>query len=376
MKKTGVLIIVFALISIFSFTASAEVPEDLMQSNEVIDEYICSVIDALDDESKYILSQFHFDENFSKAFLDISFKDIVHCLKDAFGEEIKVTVSSFSKTLALLLVLIIVKSLRNDEDNLILNDVFSCCVIIIVSFMISDIIRLLASSFKVIANLLYSLIPILTVILSLSGNVTFSAVFSTMMIGLSQLLAFLSDNIIIPLTGIYFALIISMNFNDSVNVLKFTHSVNKFAVTVLSIVSTIFMLLLSSKNTLATDVDGIIFRSGKHLVSNLIPIVGSSVSMVLDSVVGSLGLIKGTVGIFAVIAVLCVNIPVFIRTIVCRISLCFTSILVDSLGDSRTASLIGSVSATVRFLCVLAFFELITVVISTGLAVSVKGITL
>lgn len=371
MKFIKYLIIVFTIISISFFPVYAQSYED--NAKGLISEYSDSLFDSLDSDTKEILSEFGFESITYDSVFDLSFSDIIDIIKNSFSFRLKESVSSFSRLFALLIMIIIVNSIREKNEYGIIDDVFSLIIIIMISAFLTDTITLLVSVFKVTEKFMAALTPIITVILSFSGNITFSAVYSAMMIGFCQILAFLSDNVIIPLTGIYFALIISMNFNEITDAERISSTINNTAAAVLGTVSTVFALLLSAKNILAKDIDGVLYKSGKYLLSSIIPVVGNAVSGILSSIVGSLSIVKSTIGIFAVIAVICINLPLFINIFFCRFSLGAISLVSDSFGEKKTAGLIRCISKSMRLLSILAFFELVTVVISTGLAVSIRG---
>lgn len=370
MKKFKIAISVIFLISFCSFNVFATEEKDV---NSLISDYSEQLFGSLDNNTQKLLSDFGLDSLEAGSFINLSLKDIALVMKNAFSMTMKEYISSFSEMLGLLIVMIIINSIREKSESELLDDVFYIICVLIISVLLTDIITVFAAVFTLTDKFMMALIPIMTVMLSFGGSVTFSAAYSSMMIAFCQLIAFFSENIIVPFSGIYFGLIISMNFNEATNSRQISKSVNSISVSALSVISTAFTLMLSAKNILAKDIDGVLFKSGKYLISSFVPVVGGAVSSVLNSVIGSLSLVKNTIGVFAIIAALLINLPLFIKISLCRFLLGIISFIGDSFGDKKTSELVMSISEGFKLLSVLAFFEMITVIISTGLAVSVRS---
>ncbi len=370
MKTVKYLVILITLSFLLIFPASAI---DDLDSADIIDDYSGEIFESLDEDTLNILSEMGLDEIEASSMLDLSPVKIITVLKNEFTFQAKENISFFFKALGILLALVILNSVRKKSDFDLTDDIFAMTVILLVSVTLSDTVKMLVAVLKLTEKFMLALIPVITVILSFSGNVTFSAVYSTMMVGFCQVISAVADNFIIPLTGVYFGIITAMNLNEITDADKISSAVCKACGAVLGTVSTVFSLLLSAKNLLSKDIDGVVYKSGKYIISSFVPVVGNAVSGILGSIIGSLSIAKSTMGIFAVIAAVCINIPLFIKIIFCRTTFFFLALISDSFGEKKAAGFIRSLSKSMRILMILAFFVLITVIISTGLAVSIRG---
>lgn len=371
MKAAAYLLTVFTIFFLLVVPAAASETADSF--DKMSQDFTAELIDELDENTKKVLTEFGLKDMETDSMLNLSIKDIAGILKEELTFNLKESFSSFYKILALLLILVLINSVKQNTSAELIDDIYLMVSVLVISLITTDCVKLLAAVFSLTAKFMTTLIPVITVMLSLTGNVTFSALYSTMMVGFCQVLAFFTDDIITAFAGIYFGLIISMNFNEITDAEKIAAFINSAASAVLGSVSTIFSLLLSAKNLLAKDVDSVLFHSGKFLISSVIPVVGGAVSSALSSVIGSLSIVRSTIGIFAIIAAVCINLPLFIKVITCRISLGAITLLSSAFGEKRVSGMINSVSKSLRLLLILAFFELFTVIISTGLAVSIRS---
>lgn len=372
MKIIKVFLIVLSLIMLFSVSAYAE-NEEINGSDEIIGGYSEEITDSLDEETKKLLSQFGLDAINTDSFLNLSFKDVFSIIKSSFTLKIKESISSVIKAFGMLFLIITINSFRRKDSSDIISDIFSMSVIISISYLIFDVIKILSAVIKATKGFLMSLIPIITVLLSFSGNVTFSGVYSGMMIGFCNVIIFAADNIIIPFIGIYFALVIAMSFNDISDAASLCAKINGISAAILGIISTLFSLFLSAKGILSKDLDGVIYKSGKYIISSFIPIIGNAMGGILNYIVGSINIIKSTVGIFAVIAAVCIYLPMFIQIFLCRMYLGALSFIGEGFGERKAVSVVKCISKSLNLISVFSFFVLITVIVSTGLAVGIRG---
>lgn len=373
MKKVALfLITIFCLLYALSLPVSAN---EEIDSNSMIDEYTNEIANNLDDDTKDILASFGLEEITADNVLNLSFSGILKSLKNMFTLSIKNQITSFFKMLAMIILLIIANSFKSDTYifSKQLSDIFSIICIIVIASSINDSIYELVTAFDLTGKLLLTYVPILTVLLSVAGNVTSSILYNSSIVALSQVISAISENIIIPFISAYFALIIALSLNETVNSEKITASVNKAVITAISTATMLFTLLVSAKNILAKDMDGIIYKSGKYLISNFVPVIGPAISSIFSSIIGSISLVKSTVAVFAILCVTAINLPVIAELFASYISLHFISIIADSFGERRVGSIFDSFASGIKILMILVIFELVIVVISTGLVLTVKG---
>lgn len=373
MKKVIIsLFIIPILFSIGSFTTYGvnETKEDGW-----IQEYTADIKEILDDETLEILDQLGLNEITSENFFELSFSQVLKNIGEIFKFNLKEHSKGFFKMLSILIILISANSLKS-EKNLFssqLTDIGTVIIAIIIASGISSSISKAVTAFDLTGKLIITYAPILAVLLSITGNITASMLYNSGLIALAQVFSAFSENILIPFIGMYFALIIALSLNKNVNSSKITGSFNKIITGSISFMTMIFTLLISAKNILARDMDGILYKSGKYLISNFIPIIGPGISSVFSSIIGSLSLVKSTVGIFAIICTFVINLPVLISLTIDYISLYAMSLIADSFGEKQIYCIFNGFSNGIKILITIIIFELVLVIISTGLILTIKG---
>ena len=131
--------------------------------------------------------------------------------------------------------------------------------------------------------------------------------------------------------------------------------------------------MLSMKGMLAAAADNVAVRGVRFLIGNIVPVVGGAVSDAYLSIVGTLNLVKSTVGVFAVAAVAVINLPVITQCVLWVFSLNLLSAFSDVFSQGQLSRLFSSASSALTLLTVSVLFEMLVFLLSLGLVLVIKG---
>ncbi|MDD7331673.1 hypothetical protein, partial [Eubacterium sp.] len=131
--------------------------------------------------------------------------------------------------------------------------------------------------------------------------------------------------------------------------------------------------VLSVKTAVAAKADMLGIRSIRFAVNSVVPVIGSSISEGLLSIQAYSSLIKSSVGIVGIVAVVLVFLPAIIETAVWRISLSFCSVLSDVFGDKSVSSVLNAFREALLLANVIIILSMVTTVISIGILVAAGG---
>jgi len=220
---------------------------------------------------------------------------------------------------------------------------------------ISDIVSILASS-AVLAQPLMTLyseicdtiircgefinmfVPVFAGICALSGNISALGTYNLTVLGMSQIIVWISDEYLMPVLTAVTALSVTGSIyrcKFSENLVKFIGSAVKWILTVLS---GIFVGFLTLKGTLGTAVDTFASKTAKFVISGCVPVIGGAVSDAYSTFKGSIGILKSTSGMAGIIIAVMIFVPPVIETVAFRIVLRIGGILAelfsaDSVGE-------------------------------------------
>ena len=135
------------------------------------------------------------------------------------------------------------------------------------------------------------------------------------------------------------------------------------------ILSTLFTGSLALQTGLSAASDGVALKTAKTALSGMIPIVGGTVSGTLSTVSGSLSLLRRSVGVGAVYALLLLVLPTLIRLLLFRFSYSLSAAVARAFSLSSTERLLGEFRAVSDLLLASLAMGAATLFISVGVLV-------
>lgn len=111
--------------------------------------------------------------------------------------------------------------------------------------------------------------------------------------------------------------------------------------TVLGLVSFALTCSLALQKSLTSAADSAAMRGAKYAVGTMIPIVGGTISSVLGTLAGSMTLLKNTVGVGAVAALLLLALPTLLYLLLARFSFSIAGAVAHLFGVGALEKLLG-----------------------------------
>ena len=215
-------------------------------------------------------------------------------------------------------------------------------------------------------------IPVLAVLLTLSGRPTAALSLQGAAFTAAQLLEGFAAEAVIPLaSSLGAAGIIGALLNDPRIALLATEG-RKLLLRLFAAAASLFAGFLSLKAVIASSVDGLAVR-GVKLAGSFLPVVGSAVGEAYAAAIGAFSLLKNTAGVVLIASLLFLCLPVLLRLAIwiaaLRIAGCF-GLLIDAAGREIAQITADLLSA---FLAVIVM-SLIVCAVTAGLTVLIGGV--
>ncbi|MBQ9544943.1 MAG: hypothetical protein IJV00_07445 [Clostridia bacterium] len=151
-----------------------------------------------------------------------------------------------------------------------------------------------------------SLIPVTGALWAMGGNTGCAAAQSAGLVLVSDVFAYLTDRILVPLSGSLFALSAAAAASDGA--LRINRTVKRAFVTGLSFLMSVFVFILGFQTSLSKASDTLSMRTAKFAFSGFIPGVGSLVGESARTVAAAVGYVRsvsGTLCAAAVVVICC-----------------------------------------------------------------------
>lgn len=150
-------------------------------------------------------------------------------------------------------------------------------------------------------------------ILAVSGSLTGAAVWQGSMAAACGIGLEISTKILFPLLSLCLAMSITDAVNPAVSLSGILTAVQKLTVWLLGLLMAGFVGLLSVQTVVANAADKAGTKAAKFVISGAVPIVGGAVSDAYAAVLGSMGVLRSSVGVTGIVLVAAILAPVILE---------------------------------------------------------------
>lgn len=368
------LFVLFLVVGLFLFlnTASYAVEESTELLKSLGAE---NLFESLPDEISELFSELGVNEIDFDSIFNIKEENVWKLIKKLLTGAVESPVKSLVRLLAVIILLAICECFI-PEDTKIKSIMEMCgtlfCTISVLN-PLSTAVSSAVASVSVTESFMLILIPILTAIVSVSGNPTLAVSFQSIAFAGAQVISGVASRFIVPLVGAVLALDITGTLMPSYKMTGITEFIKKTVTTVLSFGATIYVSFLGLKGALANAADSLASKGIKLVISSAVPVVGGALSEAYSGVIGSMVLVKSTVGIFGICAVALINLPSIVQLLFWIFALKFGVAVADLFEQHGISSLLKAVASTLTLLNVVLLFVAVLFIISTALLLVIKA---
>lgn len=330
--------------------------------------------EGLDKEVYDLLDSFGLDSlDADKIFTDGT-ENIKNYFTDTLKQKLQQATGWFFLAAAMIMVMSVISGAFDISFS---GDAFSlfasAAVCLVTVGKISSFLNCVLSCMAVNGKLMLSFIPFFALLISLSGNPASALTYNSLMLFFCEATSFFLQNIFASLVGLYFCLSISLSFNPIINLNRFINGANRLFSLALGLCATLFTGMLSVKNVLSAATDSLSVKGVRFLIGNLIPVIGSSLSEAYSSVLGSINLMKSSLAVLGIFALVIINIPALTEGVIYFFLMTVLSCFAEIAGLLRVSETFRSLASCVRLLLLICLFQAFILIISTGFMLTVRG---
>lgn len=366
-------VVLISLLSVNVYAETASKESILREYGELYDECgVEEINDALPDEVKLKLEEFSIDLNNPESISNFSVSNLLESLKDVLLSNIRPAFATFGILLAIAVLSAAVISVLPDNANRNAFGLLSVGVAALSVIMaLVNIIQLTSDSILSCSIYMVSFVPLYAALLISSGYAAAANGYSVILFGAAQIFQQLAGSFIVPAGSILLAVSLASPFNKIGA--RLCEGIKKAIITILSISMTVLVSLIGLQSTISSATGTVGLKAAKSVISTFVPIVGSSLSEAFGAVLGSVSLLKCTVGAFSMICLALIIIAPLVRLLAMRAALGCGCALLETAGAEKAASFVKSAGSVVTILiCTLLCISAVYI-ISIALTVSLGG---
>lgn len=345
---------------------------NLLSINSIaLDIDVDSVWNEIDSQTKEYLEDLGINEISFGDLFDLNPTRVIEFLIDiSLNSGIKVF-NNIIQIITILFIISIASAFLKESDRIqnIICFVGVLTVLSVVLVPISRMITDVATGIKTSMIFVNSYLPVMVAIIVASRNPSLAVTYNSFTIFLSSVITTVSDKLFIPCISS----ILSFNILSSFSFENFRERIvagfKRCIKVVLALFSTVYTGLLTTQSILASSSDSIALRGIKFISGAFVPVVGAGVGDALSSVFSSFIIMKNTLGVFVIIVIILINLPVMTELLIWYFSLEMCSIISSMLGINNITDTLDSLSSVISILNIILFFVTFVLVISTGVII-------
>lgn len=344
------IIIFLFVILLFNFSVSAT-----SQENFYNEQYELSGADELDDyipdETKDFLYENNIDpKNYNWA-NNLTAENVFEHIWDFVKSGATTPLKSGAVIMSVILVTAMLSSAEikgGAKQAALYASALSCAAVIIAP--VYSIVTASTSALKGVSVFMLGFIPVFAVIIAAAGGAATSVSMSALLMTATQGVSYISNFIILPLTSGYLAISITSSVSPSFKNAGITESIKKIVFWIISLISTVFLGILSIQTVVNSAADNLAMKTAKFIVGSSVPVAGSVLSEALGTVTASMGLLKSSVGIYGTVVLIAILLPLIIELLIWRVVLMVSSIISELFSVGHISGLLKSIDSVLAIL--------------------------
>ncbi len=208
------------------------------------------------------------------------------------------------------------------------------------------------------------LLPVITAALAAQGGTTTSAALYTGTAFFNTVLSTAVSKLIIPMLYVFLVLCIAHRAIGEMLLKNLRDFLNWLIGWSIKLVLYIFTGYLGVTGVVSGAADAAALKVTRMAIAGAVPVVGGIISDASESILVSMGMVKGAVGIYGLLAVLAVWIGPFLQIGLQYILLKLTAALCGTFGTKESVELINDFSAVMGFLVAMTSIASLLLLIS------------
>ena len=159
----------------------------------------------------------------------------------------------------------------------------------------------------------------------------------------SDILITLINRLLLPLVYTYIAACVAYAAVGNEGLKRIAGTLKWVVTSVLTVVLLVFVGYLTVSGVIAGSTDAVTVKAAKFTMSSLVPVVGGILSDAAETVLAGARILKNAVGVFGMLAVLCMCVAPFLQLGIHYLTYKVTSALSATVSSGRVAGLIDQI---------------------------------
>lgn len=366
-----VIITAIILLSVFSCSVKAEMTPEEFIKNQAELSGAEDLKEALPENSREYLEEKEINAGESDWINNISIGSVF----DSIWKTVKQKFTAPFTTGALIFAIILISGVLSSWENSVSSTTAAFAVTAasaaVITAPLLTVINSAVGVMQSVAVFMTAFVPVFAAVVAANGQGLTSVSMSGLLLGATQVVELIANHLVIPLMCGYLSVSVASGVSPLLSKTSFGDALKKLSFWIMSLVTTVFLGVLSIQTAINASADSLSIRTAKFILGSSVPMAGTVLSEALTTVTASLGILKTSVAIYGVVACLIIFLPTLAELVLWRISLNITALVADILSSPDLSRFLRSVDIAVSVLCGIILLTMALFVISLSVVVSV-----
>lgn len=360
--------IIIALCATFFLLSLSTITVMATDTNEIYD--TTELYESLSDEVKDNLSKLGIYGVDTDSLQNLTFSDVTDEIINLAGENLDSPLKGLVSITALLLICSLLSTYKTTLSSDIsdsINIAAVLCVTCTAAFPTLKVIENTADVIKTATDFMLAFIPVIVIVMSVSGHSISGASYYSVMLAAGQGVAQLSSKVVVPFLNMFLGIAVTGGVCPEVKLSGINSLISKLVKWLLGFAMAVFTAVLSFRQIISVSADDVSTRAVRFTLSSFIPIVGSALSEAYKTVQGSVNLLKSGLGVFAIISISFVFLPVILQCVLWIFTLTIGKSIAEVLDVAKVKDLLEGITAVISTMLAIVLCIMSIYIISTAL---------
>lgn len=377
MKKTGILIIAFIILNVL-FCQSV-----LAKSNNETSSSIESIINDQQEKSGAGKLSEKVPESAESSLNKVGIKsddkdslarftpaNIFGTLIDAVKSAAKSPLKAISAVSGILLACALLATLKNSfaENSMqsVFNIVSALCVASVILVPIIQCISFCAKVMKQSSTFMLTFIPVYSALATASGHPASAIATQSLLLGSSEILSQIVTTTFVPMADIYLAFCVIAAVSPQINITGIAEFIKSAVSWALGLCLTIYTGILTVQGAIASATDNVTIKAAKFVVDGTIPVIGGAVSDAMNTVISCAGLLKTSIGAYAIVVLVLAFLPPFLECVMWLLATDISLAVANILEINNMKGMLKAIKEALKLIIALVIACALTFIISVS----------
>ncbi len=287
-------------------------------------------------------------------------------LKSAASAPVKAVMAVIAILLACALLNTLKSSIGDKSLQNVFNIVSSLCIATVILVPVSQCVSHCAQTISESSGFMTAFLPVYSTLATLSGHPASAIASQSLLIVSSDALSSITTTTFVPMVDMYLGFCVVGAVSPGINISGIASFIKSAVSWALGLCLTIYTGILTVQGVIASAADSVTVKAAKFVVDGAVPVVGGAISDAMNTVISCTGLLKTTVGAYAIVVFILAFLPPLLECLLWLLAADLSLAVADILGIENMSGMLKSVREALKLLIALVLVSALAMIISVS----------